>query len=306
MSVSAQPIDTTLTTKPDDNTSSTDTTTVKSVNVSGKGVDSLKSAMSSKHDEFKSSSNFDLDKPAASVKPATSMTDLLSSLGSEKSVRSTKDVADSKADLNDKDLEDADEPKSTTSEQHKTMKIKDTEISGILSDDEVSNPDEEAETKSAAEVVAAAAASLATQKKTVKKTPVASRVATTLKTANTLMSSKQQQVLKQARLMLNNTGNLQIATDEPLPNIVKLNTPVNKAQIKIRNFRLNFEKQYAEMKKKTPADLQLLKSELDNIEFAEVGNRNIIKGLLELVDDTDLKMLTIEKMLKMGDITISF
>jgi len=107
-------------------------------------------------------------------------------------------------------------------------------------------------------------------------------------------------------LMLNESGKLNVVTDEPMPNIVKLNNPVNKAQIKLRAFRQNFEKQLVEMRRKTPLQIQTLRAELANIEFAEIGNKNIMAGLLELVDDHELKLLTIEKMLKHGDITLSF
>lgn len=160
---------------------------------------------------------------------------------------------------------------------------------------------EEEEVKTAAELVAAAASQIVN--KTAKK-PTPSNVLK--KTAKLLSSkSKQTQVMKKAMLMLNESGKLNVLTEEAGPSIVKLNTPANKAQLKIRSFRHSFEKHFAEMRKKTPLQIQQLKNELSGIEFAEIGNKNIIAGLLELVDDHDLKLLTIEKMLKHGDITIN-
>ncbi len=165
--------------------------------------------------------------------------------------------------------------------------------------------DEDEDEKSAAELVAAAAAQIAN--KTLKKTGTASG-SKTLKATGKLLASagKQEQIMKKAMLMLNESGKINVVTEEQGPSIVKLNTPVNKAQIKLRSFRQNFEKQLAEMRRKTPLQIQTLKAELANIEFAEIGNKNIIAGLLELVDDHELKLLTIEKMLKHGDITLSF
>jgi hypothetical protein len=169
----------------------------------------------------------------------------------------------------------------------------------------VTEEDDEDE-KSAAELVAAAAAQIAN--KTIKKTGTATSGAKTLKATGKLLSSagKQEQIMKKAMLMLNESGKINVVTEEQGPSIVKLNTPTNKAQIKLRSFRQNFEKQLAEMRRKTPLQMQTLKSELANIEFAEIGNKNIMAGLLELVDDHELKLLTIEKMLKHGDITLSF
>ena len=170
--------------------------------------------------------------------------------------------------------------------------------------DEAGDEDE----KSAAELVAAAAAQIAN--KTMKKhapTTAATGTTKTLKATGKLLASrKQEQIMKKAMLMLNESGKLNVVTDEPGPSIVKLNTPINKAQIKLRAFRQNFEKQLVEMRRKTPLQMQALKAELANIEFAEIGNKNIITGLLELVDDHELKLLTIEKMLKLGEITLSF
>lgn len=170
----------------------------------------------------------------------------------------------------------------------------------------VAEVDEDEEEKSAAELVAAAAAQIAN--KTIKKPNTTASGAKTLKSTGKLLmaSGKQEQIMKKAMLMLNESGKLNVVTEETGPSIIKLNTPVNKAQIKLRSFRQNFEKQLAEMRRKTPMQIQLLKSELANIEFAEIGNKNIIAGLLELVDDHELKLLTIEKMLKHGDITLSF
>ena len=165
--------------------------------------------------------------------------------------------------------------------------------------------EEDEEEKSAAELVAAAAAQIAS--KTIKKKDTAALSARTLKTGKLLSSAgKQEQIMKKAMLMLNESGKINVVTEEQGPSIVKLNTPANKAQIKLRSFRQNFEKQLAEMRRKTPLQMQTLKSELANIEFAEIGNKNIMAGLLELVDDHELKLLTIEKMLKYGDITLSF
>lgn len=177
--------------------------------------------------------------------------------------------------------------------------------------DELENESEEEseDEKSAAELVAAAAAQIAN--KTLKKpSGQQSQVKLgnkTIKTTGKLLASgKQEQIMKKAMLMMNEAGRLNVITDEPAPSIVKLNTPANKAQIKLRAFRQNFEKQLGEMRRKTPLQIQALKAELANIEFAEIGNKNIMAGLLELVDDHELKMLTIEKMLKHGDITLSF
>ena len=179
--------------------------------------------------------------------------------------------------------------------------------------DEVENEGEEEESeeeKSAAELVAAAATQIAN--KTLKKPSGQSTSSVklgnkTIKTTGKLLASgKQEQIMKKAMLMMNESGRLNVITDEPAPSIVKLNTPANKAQIKLRAFRQNFEKQLGEMRRKTPLQIQALKAELANIEFAEIGNKNIMAGLLELVDDHELKMLTIEKMLKQGDITLSF
>lgn len=177
------------------------------------------------------------------------------------------------------------------------------------SSDELENEEESEDEKSAAELVAAAAAQIAN--KTLKKPPgQQSQVKLgnkTIKTTGKLLASgKQEQIMKKAMLMMNESGRLNVITDEPAPSIVKLNTPANKAQIKLRSFRQNFEKQLGEMRRKTPLQIQALKAELANIEFAEIGNKNIMAGLLELVDEHELKMLTIEKMLKQGDITLSF
>ena len=180
--------------------------------------------------------------------------------------------------------------------------LEDTDVEQQLP---VTEEDDEEE-KSAAELVAAAAAQIAN--KTIKKTGTTASGARTLKATGKLLSSagKQEQIMKKAMLMLNESGNINVVTEEQGPSIVKLNTPVNKAQIKLRSFRQNFEKQLTEMRRKTPLQIQTLKSELANIEFAEIGNKNIMAGLLELVDDHELKLLTIEKMLKHGDITLSF
>ena len=172
---------------------------------------------------------------------------------------------------------------------------------------EAGNEEGDEDEKSAAELVAAAAAQIAN--KTMKKHAPATTVGTTktLKATGKLLASrKQEQIMKKAMLMLNESGKLNVVTEETGPSIIKLNTPVNKAQIKLRAFRQNFEKQLVEMRRKTPLQIQALKAELSNIEFAEIGNKNIITGLLELVDDHELKLLTIEKMLKHGEITLSF
>lgn len=167
---------------------------------------------------------------------------------------------------------------------------------------------ESEEENSAAELVAAAAAQIAN--KTLKKPSGQQTIklgSKNIKTTGKLLASgKQEQIMKKAMLMMNESGRLNVLTDEPTHSIVKLNTPANKAQIKLRTFRQNFEKQLVEMRRKTPLQIQSLKAELANIEFAEIGNTNIMAGLLELIDDHELKMLTIEKMLKHGDITLSF
>lgn len=114
--------------------------------------------------------------------------------------------------------------------------------------------------------------------------------------------------LKAAHLLINQaTGNLKIkADDTEKPTIVKLIQPVNKANIKLKTFKTKYEREYERMRKMSTDELLALKSKLESIEFDEVANTNIINGLLELVDDHHLKQLTIEKMLKMGDITINF
>ena len=113
--------------------------------------------------------------------------------------------------------------------------------------------------------------------------------------------------LKAAHLLVNQTtGSVKVDTSDKPPTIVKLIQPVNKANIKLKTFKTKYEKEYEHMKKMTTDELLALKSKLESIEFDEVANTNIINGLLELVDDHHLKQLTIEKMLKMGDITINF
>ncbi len=113
--------------------------------------------------------------------------------------------------------------------------------------------------------------------------------------------------LKAAHLLVNQaTGSVKIDTSNKPPTIVKLIQPVNKANIKLKTFKTKYEKEYEHMKKMSTDELLALKSKLESIEFDEVANTNIINGLLELVDDHHLKQLTIEKMLKMGDITINF
>jgi len=113
--------------------------------------------------------------------------------------------------------------------------------------------------------------------------------------------------LKAAHLLVNQaTGSIKINTSDKKPTIVKLNQPVNKANIKLKTFKNKYEKEYELMKKMSTDELLALKSKLEAIEFDDVANTNIINGLLELVDDHHLKQLTIEKMLKMGDITINF
>lgn len=198
-----------------------------------------------------------------------------------------------------------DKPEDELVEADETEQIGDTEQAGVTHEDEKTFPVDDEDEKSAAELVAAAAAQIAN--KTLKKPGTASG-AKTLKATGKLLASagKQEQIMKKAMLMLNESGKINVVTEEQGPSIVKLNTPVNKAQIKLRSFRQNFEKQLAEMRRKTPLQIQTLKSELANIEFAEIGNKNIIAGLLELVDDHELKLLTIEKMLKHGEITLSF
>lgn len=113
--------------------------------------------------------------------------------------------------------------------------------------------------------------------------------------------------LKAAHLLVNqSTGSVKVDTSDKPPTIVKLIQPVNKANIKLKTFKTKYEKEYEHMKKMSTEELLALKSKLESIEFDEVANTNIINGLLELVDDHHLKQLTIEKMLKMGDITINF
>jgi len=192
-----------------------------------------------------------------------------------------------------------------------TKSTESDEQTGLGSTTELeTSADTDDDEKSAAELVAAAAAQIVS--KTIKKPSTSISLekkpdAKTLKaTSKLLTTGKQEQVMKKAMLMLNESGRLNVVTDEPMPSIVKLNTPVNKAQIKLRAFRQNFEKQLGEMRRKTPLQMQALRAELANIEFAEIGNKNIMAGLLELVDDHELKLLTIEKMLKHGDITLSF
>jgi hypothetical protein len=166
------------------------------------------------------------------------------------------------------------------------------------------NKDDDEE-KTAAELVAAAAAQIAN--KSLKKPITTKPTAKTIKaTGKMLESGNQEKIMKKAMLMLNESGHINVVTEEQTPSIVKLNTPANKAQIKLKTFRQNFEKQLAEMRRKSPIEIQKIKTELANIEFAEIGNKNIITGLLELIDDHELKLLTIEKMLKNGDITLNF
>lgn len=113
--------------------------------------------------------------------------------------------------------------------------------------------------------------------------------------------------LKAAHLLVNQTtGSVKVDTSDKQPTIVKLIQPVNKANIKLKTFKTKYEKEYELMKKMSTNELLALKDKLESIEFDEVANTNIINGLLELVDDHHLKQLTIEKMLKMGDITINF
>jgi hypothetical protein len=201
-----------------------------------------------------------------------------------------------------------DTPSTEPEVQHKIDEDDKLEIAETAEHSEKDEKGEEGDEdeKSAAELVAAAAAQIAN--KTMKKhVPTTTGTTKTLKATGKLLDSrKQEQIMKKAMLMLNESGKLNVVTDEPGPSIIKLNTPVNKAQIKLRAFRQNFEKQLVEMRRKTPLQIQALKAELSNIEFAEIGNKNIMAGLLELVDDHELKLLTIEKMLKHGEITLSF
>ncbi len=111
-----------------------------------------------------------------------------------------------------------------------------------------------------------------------------------------------------AHLIINkDTGSLRVKPQaEPEVTTVKLNVPQNKAQIKLKTFKAKYEKELAAMKRMSHTELQELKAKLATIEFEEVANTNIINGLVELVDDLHLKQLTVEKMLKMGDISINF
>lgn len=202
------------------------------------------------------------------------------------------------------DIKDSDIPDEPAVNELSTDTDSKTIDMDIEEKNETADSKEEDEEQSAAELVAAAAAQIAN--KTLKKTTGAAGSKTVKTTGKLLASGKQEQIMKKAMLMMNESGRLNVITDEPGPSIVKLNTPANKAQIKLRAFRQNFERQLAEMRRRTPLQIQTLRAELANIEFAEIGNKNIMAGLLELVDDHELKLLTIEKMLKSGDITLSF
>lgn len=222
---------------------------------------------------------------------------------------STKSSISNSSKLSSKlsDIKDSDIPEDELSTSESDNKIIDIDETAAEENNETADKmEDEDEEKSAAELVAAAAAQIAnkTLKKTTGTTGVASKTVKT--TGKLLASGKQEQIMKKAMLMMNESGRLNVITDEPGPSIVKLNTPANKAQIKLRAFRQNFERQLAEMRRRTPLQIQTLRAELSNIEFAEIGNKNIMAGLLELVDDHELKLLTIEKMLKSGDITLSF
>ena len=272
------------------------------------------SSNSKEPDEFMTSSESEFGKISSS-KPNSQLFPK-----SEKSEHSTRDANNesrttsnliSKSNTGSDLAEPSPSNKSVGAEPSTTNKSVGAEPSEMESEQTDLEPDaNDEDEKSAAELVAAAAAQIAN--KTIKKsTPNLSLdnkpTAKTIKATSKLLNSgKQEQVMKKAMLMLNESGKLNVVTDEPMPNIVKLNNPVNKAQIKLRAFRQNFEKQLVEMRRKTPLQIQTLRAELANIEFAEIGNKNIMAGLLELVDDHELKLLTIEKMLKHGDITLSF
>ena len=222
---------------------------------------------------------------------------------------STKSSISNSSKLSSKlsDIKDSDIPEDELSTSESDNKIIDIDETAAEENNETADKmEDEDEEKSAAELVAAAAAQIAN--KTIKKPAGTTGVAakTVKATGKLLASGKQEQIMKKAMLMMNESGRLNVITDEPGPSIVKLNTPANKAQIKLRAFRQNFERQLAEMRRRTPLQIQTLRAELSNIEFAEIGNKNIMAGLLELVDDHELKLLTIEKMLKSGDITLSF
>jgi len=236
------------------------------------------------------------------IKSSTGNTNIKSSANNMSSVLSnntTSKLTPAKvSDIKDIDIPDDVEPSATET---------DSKIIDMDNEENAETPDkmeDEDEEKSAAELVAAAAAQIAN--KTLKKNTGTVGAKTVKTTGKLLASGKQEQIMKKAMLMMNESGRLNVITDEPVPSIVKLNTPANKAQIKLRAFRQNFERQLAEMRRRTPLQIQTLRSELANIEFAEIGNKNIMAGLLELVDDHELKLLTIEKMLKSGDITLSF
>lgn len=277
-------------------------------------------------DEFMSESEFGLEKPKNNSPTAGNITvpqganNTTTITVSTSNAKPTINTGSKLSDISESDkLEDSKPSDATNNKSSSSINEinndLDTESSGSsnISDTTTgTEPDSEIESdsedeKSAAELVAAAAAQIAN--KTMKKPsgqPAKMANKTIRATGKLLASGKQEQIMKKAMLMMNESGRLNVITDEPTPSIVKLNTPVSKAQIKLRTFRQNFEKQLVEMRRKTPLQIQALKAELANIEFAEIGNKNIMTGLLELVDDQELKLLTIEKMLKHGDITLSF
>lgn len=307
-------------------TANTNTTEPKSLADLGKNdkvvvnkVDSSKSTNEDAGDEFMAESEFGSDKPLnlnnisrnSGTSPSGANTTTITVSTSNAKPTINMGTGPKLTDISESDkLEDS---KSGNTDSNTASNGLDNSLSesseNEMEEHELDKSESESEDeKSAAELVAAAAAQIAN--KTLKKPSGQQTVklgSKTIKTTGKLLASgKQEQIMKKAMLMMNESGRLNVITDEPTPSIVKLNTPANKAQIKLRTFRQNFEKQLVEMRRKTPLQIQALKAELANIEFAEIGNKNIIAGLLELIDDHELKMLTIEKMLKHGDITLSF
>lgn len=72
----------------------------------------------------------------------------------------------------------------------------------------------------------------------------------------------------------------------------------------LANIKSIFEKEYNYVKKMTNAQLSELRNNMQNTEFSDIGAESLIHGVLSLIDDHDIKKLTLKLMLVQGNLKV--
>ena len=101
---------------------------------------------------------------------------------------------------------------------------------------------------------------------------------------------------------MNEDGKLKVSKERK---VVKLTSNNNDSDLKLKQLRAKFDKEYQKVKDMNKEDLQTLRHEMEDTEFDNLGGRNMAKGLLMMIDDHDTKLFTLEMMMKKGLLKVS-